>query len=109
MAAISNVTLDQLLTAHGGIETWNGLEAIDAVISASGFLFTAKRRPVLDHVRVRAWTREPRFAFYDFPRAGQTAELMGTNEVRISDATGKALSRREDPRSSFGSFRRLFS
>ena len=101
--------LDRILAAHGGIATWNRLEAIDAVISASGFLFTAKRRPVLDHVRVRAWTREPRFAFYDFPRAGRTAELIGTNEVRISDATDKVLSRRENPREAFRSFRHLFS
>jgi len=101
--------LDRILDAHGGIDTRNNLEAIDAVISASGFLLTTKQRPVLDHVRMRAWTREPRFAFYDFPRTGQTAELIGTNEVRISDRDGIVLSRREDPRSAFRSFRRLFS
>ena len=101
--------LDRILAAHGGIDTWNSLEAIDAVISASGFLFTAKQRPALDHVRMRAWTREPRFAFYDFPRTGQTAELIGTNEVRISDKDGIVLSRREDPRLAFRSFRCLFS
>jgi hypothetical protein len=101
--------LDRILAAHRGIDTWNSFEAIDAVISASGFLLTAKQRPVLDHVRMRAWTREPRFAFYDFPRTGQTAELIGTNEVRISDKDGIVLSCREDPRSAFRSFRRLFS
>jgi hypothetical protein len=101
--------LDRILAAHGGIDTWNSLESIYAVISASGFLFTAKQRPVLDHVRMRAWTREPRFAFTDFPRAGQTAELIGTNEVRISDAQGRVLSRRENPRDAFHSLRRLFS
>ncbi|NTW67907.1 MAG: hypothetical protein HGB21_16605 [Nitrospirae bacterium] len=101
--------LNRILAAHGGIDTWNSIEAIDAVISASGFLFTAKQRPVLDHVRMRAWTREPRFAFIDFPRAGQTAEIIGTNEVRISDAQGSVLSRRENPRDVFRSLRRLFS
>jgi len=101
--------LDRILAAHGGIDTWNSLDAIDAVISASGFLFTAKQRPALDHVRMRAWTREPRFAFTDFPRKGQTAELIGTNEVRISDRDGIVLSRRENPRSAFRSFRHLFS
>ena len=101
--------LDRILAAHGGIETWNSFEAVDAVISASGFLFTARQRPVLDHVRVRAWTREPRFAFYDFPRPGQIAELIGSNEVRISDATGMVIGRRENPREAFRSFRHLFS
>jgi hypothetical protein len=102
-------TLDRILAAHGGIEYWNRLEAIEGIISASGFLFTAKRRPVLDHVRVRAWTSEPRFAFYDIPAAGQVAELVGTKEVRISDATGAVLTRRENPRNPFRSLRHLFS
>jgi hypothetical protein len=101
--------LDRILAAHGGIDYWNGLESVDAVVSASGFLFTAKRRPVLDHVRVRAWTGEPRFALYDFPAAGQVAELIGTKEVRISNAKGLVLSRREDPRSAFRSLRRFLS
>jgi hypothetical protein len=105
----SSLLLDRIIEAHGGMSYWNSLEAVDAVISASGFLFTAKRRPVLDHVRMRAWTREPRFAFYDFPRTGQIAELIGTNEVRISDAKGSVLDRRVDPRSEFRALRRLFS
>ena len=101
--------LDRILAAHGGREYWNSLEAIDVVISASGFLFTAKRRPKLDHVRMRAWAHEPRFALYDFPKAGQIAELVGTNEVRITDASGTVLSRRQNPRDAFRSFRHLFS
>ncbi len=101
--------LHDVVAAHGGIDRWNGLDALDAVISASGFLFTAKRRPVLDHVRMRAWTREPRFAFYDFPERGQLAELVGTNEVRMSGKDGAVLRRRTDPRSAFRTFRRLFS
>jgi hypothetical protein len=105
----SPILLDRILAAQGGIDRWNRLEAIEAVLSASGFLFTAKRRPVLDHVRVRAWTREPRFALYDFPRPGQTAELIGTNEVRISGRDGTVISRREDPRSAFRTIRHLFS
>jgi hypothetical protein len=107
--SISLPILERILDAHGGIDTWNSLEAIDAVISASGFLFTAKRRPKLDHVRMRAWTREPRFAFYDFPAPGQTAELIGPDEVRISSRDGTVLSRRENPRTAFRSLRHLFS
>ncbi|HTG00990.1 MAG TPA: hypothetical protein VK654_10450 [Nitrospirota bacterium] len=101
--------LDNILDVHGGRDYWNSLEAVDAVISASGFLFTAKQRPKLDHVRMRAWAHEPRFAFYDFPRSGQRAELIGTNEVRISDERGTVLSRRKNPRDAFRTFRHLFS
>ena len=101
--------LQHVIAAHGGEDFWNSLEAIDAEISASGFLFTAKRRPALRHVRMRAWTREPRFAFYDYPDHGSVAELVGTNEVRISDKNATVLHHRTDPRSAFRSFRHLLS
>ena len=101
--------LQHAMAAHGGSDLWNSLEAIDAEISADGFLFTAKRRPALRHVRMRAWTREPRFALYDHPVRGQVAELAGTQEVRISDGSGAVLHRRADARSAFRSFGHLFS
>jgi hypothetical protein len=93
--------------AHGGMDYWNTLEALDAEISASGFLFTAKRRPLLCHVRMRAAAREPRFSFFDFPKAGQTAELIGNDEVRILDGEGAIVARRENPRAAFHGIRRL--
>lgn len=101
--------LEQVIAAHGGAAYWDGLEAVEAVISASGFLFTAKRRPVLRQVRMRAWTREPRFAFYDHPRPGRVAELLGATEVRITDTSGTVLLWRGSPRNSFRSLRRLFA
>jgi hypothetical protein len=99
--------LHSVIAAHGGIDYWNGLAAIEADISAAGFLFTAKRRPVLRSVRMRAWTTEPRFALYDFPQRGQIAELLGANEVRISDRDGSVLQRRTGPRGAFRSLRHL--
>ena len=100
--------LSQIIRAHGGAELWRGFAAVEAVISARGFLFTAKRRPALDHVRMLASTREPRFAFLDYPQPGQTAELLGTREVRITDAEGRVIAQRLDPRASFQGLRRFF-
>lgn len=100
--------LHEVIDAHGGMDYWSGLEALDAEISASGFLFTAKRRPVLKRVRVRAATREARFSFLDFPNPGQRAELIGNDEVRIVDGDGMVLARRENPRAAFKGLRRLF-
>jgi hypothetical protein len=97
------------IEAHGGMDYWNSLEALDAEISASGFLFTAKRRPVLRHVRMRAATREPKFSFFDFPKPGQTSELIGNDEVRILDSAGKIVARRENPRAAFRGLRRQFA
>ncbi|OGP76490.1 MAG: hypothetical protein A2V86_06740 [Deltaproteobacteria bacterium RBG_16_49_23] len=95
--------------AHGGLDYWNSLEALEAEISAGGFLFTAKRRPVLRHVRMRAAAHEPRFSFFDFPKPGQTAELIGKTEVRILDSEGTIIAQRENPRAAFHGLRRLFS
>lgn len=100
--------LQEIFKAHGGRDYWQSLEALDAEISASGFLLTVKRRPVLKHVRMRAYTREPRFTFFDYPQPGQTAELIGNDEVRIVDNSGKILVRRKTPRNAFRGLRHQF-
>jgi hypothetical protein len=100
--------LHEAIEAHGGMEYWNSLGALEADISARGFLFTAKRRPVLERVRMRASTTEPRFAFLDFPKPGHTSELIGNDEVRILDSEGRIVARRENPRQAFRGIRRLF-
>ncbi len=96
----------KVVEAHGGETQWRQLEAIEAVISVRGFLFTVKRRPVLDRVRVRASTREPKFIFYDFPRAGRNSEFIGNDEVRIVSSDEQVLVSRRQPRSAFRHIRR---
>jgi hypothetical protein len=98
----------EIVDAHGGQDLWCGLEAVEAVISARGFLFAVKRRPPLVRVRMLAATREPHFTFFDYPQPGQTAELMGTREVRISDAAGRVIAQRFEPRAAFRGLRRQF-
>lgn len=100
--------LRDIIAAHGGAEHWRSLEAIEAEISVRGFLFTAKRIPVLNHVRVRALTRAPRLTFFDFPQKGQNSELVGVDEVCISNPDGEAQARRINPRAAFRGLRRLF-
>ncbi len=109
VAANAMRTLHEVIDAHGGMDYWNSLEALEMEISASGFLFTAKRRPILRRVRMRADTREPRCAFFDFPIKGQTSELIGNVEVRILNSAGKIIARREDPRAAFRGIRRQFA
>ena len=94
--------------AHGGLEYWNSLETLEAEISAGGFLFKAKRRPVLNHVRMLAAAHEPKFWFFDFPKPGQTAELIGNTEVRILDREGKIIAQRKNPRAAFRGLRHWF-
>jgi hypothetical protein len=96
----------KIIEAHGGAAHWQMLETVEAVISVYGFLFKAKRRPTLDHIRVRASTREPRFAFYDYPVPGQNTEFLGDAEVRITGAENQVIASRLQPRGGFRGFRR---
>jgi hypothetical protein len=98
----------EVIEAHGGAPYWNQLDKIEAEISASGFLFTTKRRPILDHVRVHAYAHEPRFTFFDFPLKGQESNFIGDNEVNIKDRDGRVIASRERPRMAFRGLRRQF-
>lgn len=105
----ANDAVKKIITAHGGEEFWNGLDALEAEISASGLLFTFKRRPVLDRVKVTAYAHEPRFVFHDFPSPGLTGELVGDSNVRVVSNEGDIVQKRENPRSAFKGFSRLLS
>lgn len=98
----------EIIDAHGGADLWNGLVAVEAELSASGFLFAMKQQPVLDRVRLYADTQKPVIAFYDYPVEGMIGELIGNEEVRILDSDGNLIASRENPRSVFQKFGRLF-
>jgi hypothetical protein len=100
--------LEKIIDAHGGRGLWERLHAIEAEISARGLLFTLKRRPVLDHVRMTAMAHEPRFLFHDHPSPGMTGELAGNDEVRILDSDGRVVERRSRHRDSMGGLNKLF-
>jgi hypothetical protein len=101
--------LHEVMEAHGGMAYWNGIGALDMEISARGFLFTAKRRPALNHVRMRAYTYEPRFTLFDFPKPGLTAELLANNRVQILNSQGEVIAERPNPRDAFHGMRHFFS
>ena len=100
--------MHEAIEAHGGMDYWNRLGALEVAISARGFLFRAKRRPALNRVHMLASTKEPRLALLDFPRSGECAELIGSSEVRILDRKGTVVARRANPRQAFRGFRRQF-
>jgi hypothetical protein len=100
--------IKEIIEVHGGSVLWNSLKTLEAEISARGLLFTMKRQPVLNHIRVRVSTREPRFTFFDFPQQGQTSELIGNDEVRIVNSDARVVAKRLQPRSAFQGIRRKF-
>lgn len=102
-------TIAAILEAHGGRALWEDTATLEAELSASGFLFRAKRRPVLNHVRITSWCHEPRFAFHDFPAPGLTGELRVNDEVRITNSTGEFIARRTAPRTCFKGLGHFFA
>lgn len=100
--------LEKIIDAHGGRGLWERLHAVEAEISARGLLFTLKRRPVLDHVRMTAMAHEPRFLFHGHPSPEMTGELIGNEEARILGADGRVIERRSHPRASMGGLNKLF-
>jgi hypothetical protein len=100
--------INEVIEAHGGVDLWNSLEAIEAEISAWGLLFTMKRQPILDHIKVRASTINPKFSFLDFPYARQTSELLGDKEVYITENGVRLIAKRLRPRLAFRGIRRQF-
>lgn len=98
--------LEEVLEAHGGRARWAGIATLEAQVSASGFLFTAKRRPVLDHLWVEADAHRPHFVFRDHPHPGERAEWLGDEAVRIHDREGRVRASREHPREAFRGLRR---
>jgi hypothetical protein len=102
----AHVFIDKIISAHGGRDVWNTIAWLEADLSAYGFLFMAKQRPLLHKVRVRASARDPYFQFCDFPEAGKTGELLGDREVRICRTDGSVLENRFHPRAAFQGIRR---
>lgn len=94
----SGLIVEKILEAHGGRRRWGSITSLEAEISARGFLFTAKRCPVLNHVSVTAMAKEARFLFHDYPSPGLTGELIGNQEVRILGNAGRVVERRTSPR-----------
>ena len=90
--------LQKVIQAHGSISRWQDLAGLEAVISVRGFLFKAKRRPILNRIRVRASTHKPKFIFYDYPRTGRNSEFIDNGDVRITTADSQVLVSREKPR-----------
>lgn len=93
--------LNRILDAHGGLDYWNSLAAIDLEMSARGFLFAAKHVPRQHHVHLTISTRKPEVVLHDYPAAGQSTVLRGAQRVEIRDTSGTVLQTRANPRAAF--------
>lgn len=98
--------LRPILEAHGGVDYWRSLSAIDVEFSAWGFLFTAKHVAPQQHTRLTVNTRIPEAVLHDYPAVGQHA-VVHAGRVDICDTAGSVLDSRVNPREAFRSGRAL--
>lgn len=98
--------IDHVVAAHGGADRWAALTAIEVDVSARGALFAAKSRPPLVRARLRVSTAAPELITEGFPHPGLRGEWRGEDWVRIVDANGDEVARRDHPRSAFRNARR---
>jgi hypothetical protein len=100
--------LSNIVEAHGGLRYWRSLKSIEVEMSASGFLFKAKRVQPLNRVRLTISTERPEVTTHEYPAPGQIAKFYGEGLIEIQDEGGNALQARKNPREMFRSFRRFF-
>lgn len=95
-----NGLLDEVLTAHGGVDAWRSVSGITARGRLGGLL--PKRFPSdkLAGFTIQVQVAEPRTVLYDFPQVGQRA-VLERGDVRIETDAGERLDGRTDPRSAF--------
>jgi hypothetical protein len=100
--------LKDILDAHGGEAYWRSIRSIELEVSIRGFLFTAKRIPKMDHVRMTVDTTRPAVVIHDYPAAGESTHFLGEARVEIRDAAGRISLARDDPRYHFNQLRQFF-
>ena len=95
-----NELLDLAVKAHGGLERWNKVAAIEVAASITGAIWFVKDKgDFLKKVIVTAETRSEHLTV-DFPGQNKRA-IFRPNRVVIETADGTVIEARDDPERSF--------
>lgn len=92
--------LDEILTAHGGLERWQSATALTAHATFGGLIRSRMPGNRMADVTVRVEMAEQRAVFSDFPTTGRRA-VFDRGSVRIESDAGDVLESRENPRALF--------
>jgi hypothetical protein len=98
-------TARRAIDAYGGEARWRGASAVEAVFSAGGAAFVAKKRPTFEWAHVHVSIAEPRVRLRPVDRRG-TAGVLEGERVWLESARGKTIASRDDPRRLFPGGRR---
>jgi len=100
--------LDEVLTAHGGLDRWREMTALTAHGRFGGVLRSRFPGNRMERVTVRVQLADQRAVFHGFPHEHQQA-VFDRGNVRIETRDGELLYARRDARAAFdglGSLRR---
>jgi hypothetical protein len=92
--------LDEVLTAHGGLERWRAVTAVTAHGELGGLLRSRFPGNRMADVTARVELAEQRAVFYGFPQQDQQA-VFDRGNVRIETRDGEAISARRNARAAF--------
>ncbi|MEV6253202.1 hypothetical protein AB0L97_08085 [Nocardia sp. NPDC051911] len=95
--------LDEVLTAHGGLERWRAVTALTAHGRFGGLLRSRFPGNRMAEVSVRVQLAHQRAVFRGFPRTDQQAVFDG-GAVRIETRDGGLISARRNARAAFAGF-----
>jgi hypothetical protein len=98
--------LEKVLEAHGGLERWHSVIAIEADLRSGGFALASKfaAGPFRSY-RMTVTPAEPRTLVEPYPEARRRGVFEG-DVVRIESDAGETLAERRDPRRLFPGVRR---
>ncbi|MEZ5839349.1 MAG: hypothetical protein R3D02_02585 [Hyphomicrobiales bacterium] len=93
--------IDRIIAAHGGLERWRSLAAIEASFSSGGLAFASHFQPnALKGLRLTVFPHERRVELFGFSGAGRIGQ-WSPDRVAIVEADGHVLAERHQPRASF--------
>jgi hypothetical protein len=96
-----NELLGQIMDAHGGIESWNRFERVEATIVSGGGLFRMKGVPQDSTPRrMTVWLHEERSSVFPFGAPDQRT-MFTPDSVAIEKLDGTIVAKRQVPRDSF--------
>jgi hypothetical protein len=99
--------LDEVLDAHGGLDSWESVTAVEAELRSGGFALGSKFAggPFRSY-RMTVSPTGPRTVIEPYPAAGSRG-VFDADAVRIESDAGETLAERPDPRRMFPGGRRL--
>jgi len=92
--------LEKVLNAHGGLDNWRRVNAIDFRLTLRGLALDLKQQQGLRDVLVKIETQHPRTLITPFPTAGSRG-VFADRSVTIETDAGVKTSGLDEPRTSF--------